>query len=291
MITIFASPKPFNGHIGIIQRNAVASWRRLSNDVQIVLFGDEVGIEEAARDFGAQRYPSVAKNNQGTPLLSDMLRQAERMARHDIICFINSDIILMSDTLDAIKAIKSQCREFLMIGRCWNLDLSQPIDFAQANWERYLSGLVSQKGVRRDSYSIDYFVFPRGLYGDIPDFAIGRGWFDHWLVWKPRDLGAYVVNASQSVCVVHQNHDYAHVKGGVSYAHRGAEAQENFRLAGGADNMCSLHNATHKLVKGKLRRDIIGSYFPRWTRAYLETKLKMIIDAINPLRASLGIRR
>jgi hypothetical protein len=133
-------------------------------------------------------------------------------------------------------------------------------------------------------------VFPRGLYGEIPDFAIGRGWFDNWLVWKPRDLGASVVNATKSVCAVHQNHDYGHVKGGVTYAHRGEEAQRNFELAGGGENICSIHNTTHKLVGGKLKRDFIGSYFPRWTRSYFETKLKNFLDRYGPFLLSLKRR-
>lgn len=29
MLTIFATPKPFQGHVGIIQRNAIGSWVRL----------------------------------------------------------------------------------------------------------------------------------------------------------------------------------------------------------------------------------------------------------------------
>ena len=28
MITFFTTPKPFLGHIGIIQRNAIESWKR-----------------------------------------------------------------------------------------------------------------------------------------------------------------------------------------------------------------------------------------------------------------------
>ncbi len=30
MITIFAIPKPFKGHIDVIQRNAIQSWTKLS---------------------------------------------------------------------------------------------------------------------------------------------------------------------------------------------------------------------------------------------------------------------
>jgi len=290
MITFFASPKPFIGHIGIIQRNAIASWRQLGENVQIILFGDEVGIEDAARDYRTEHHPIVAKNSHGTPLLSDMLRQAETASHNSIMCFINSDIVLMRDFLDAVGLVKTKYPKFLMIGQCWNLDVTEPLDL-KSGWEKDHLISVKTSGTRRDAYSIDYFVFPRQLYGEIPDFAIGRGWFDHWLVWKPRDLGAPVVNATRSICAVHQNHDYAHVRGGVQYAHRGEEAQMNFDLAGGGEHMCSIHNATHRLINGKLKRDYIGSYFPRWTRAFVETMLKNFVDRVGPILFSLKRQR
>ena len=33
MITLFAIPKAFAGRAGVIQRNAIASWTRLGDDV------------------------------------------------------------------------------------------------------------------------------------------------------------------------------------------------------------------------------------------------------------------
>jgi hypothetical protein len=42
-MTIFAIPKPFIGQIGVIQKNAIASWTKLSPRPEIILFGDEIG--------------------------------------------------------------------------------------------------------------------------------------------------------------------------------------------------------------------------------------------------------
>ena len=39
MITLFTLPKPFVGHIGMIQRNAIQSWTRLHPDIDILMFG------------------------------------------------------------------------------------------------------------------------------------------------------------------------------------------------------------------------------------------------------------
>lgn len=50
----------------------------------------------------------------------------------------------------------------------------------------------------------------------MPPLAIGRFWWDNWLVWKARSLDAKVVDASKAVLVVHQNHDYSHTTYGPS---------------------------------------------------------------------------
>ena len=51
MLTIFSTPKPFQGHIGVIQRNAIGSWKQLHPDVEIVLFGDDEGAAEVVVQF------------------------------------------------------------------------------------------------------------------------------------------------------------------------------------------------------------------------------------------------
>ena len=43
MLTFFSTPKPFVGHIDVIQRNALRSWRQIHPDIEILLFGDDAG--------------------------------------------------------------------------------------------------------------------------------------------------------------------------------------------------------------------------------------------------------
>ena len=58
-LTLFSAPKPFtDAHIDIIQRNAIESWVRLP-DVQVLLLGQETGLEGAARELGATHLPGV----------------------------------------------------------------------------------------------------------------------------------------------------------------------------------------------------------------------------------------
>ena len=54
MLTIFTIPKCFRGHISVIQRNAIRSWRMLRPECEIILFGDEEGMKEVAEEFGVR---------------------------------------------------------------------------------------------------------------------------------------------------------------------------------------------------------------------------------------------
>src|SRR5258705_5206050 len=67
----------------------------------------------------------------------------------------------------------------------------------------------------------------------MPALVIGRVWWDHWLVWKAREAGAAVVDASEVVTAIHQNHDYAYHPAGAAGGWAGEQAEENYRLAGG----------------------------------------------------------
>ena len=77
MITIFSIPKAFEGHIGIIQRNAIISWLKLKNHPEIILFGNESGTEEICKEFNLKFIPDVKVNEYGTPLCNDMFKRAQ----------------------------------------------------------------------------------------------------------------------------------------------------------------------------------------------------------------------
>src|SRR5260370_37740418 len=82
------------------------------------------------------------------------------------------------------------------------------------------------------------------MYRQIPDFAIGRLWFDHWLIKAVREQNLPVVDASLVAPVLHQNHDYGHVAGGKEQVWRGEEAERNFQLYGGGGHALTLLGVT-----------------------------------------------
>ncbi len=245
-LTLFAVPKPFRGHIAVIQRNAIRSWTLLRPACEVLLFGSEEGTAEVAAEFGVRHVPDVARNDFGTPLVNDLFAQAQRLATHDLLCYVNADILLMSDFLAAVRRIPF--RRFLMVGRRWDVDLAEPWDFRPPDWERRLREHVHRHGNLHPPAGIDYFVFTSGLWGDIPPFAIGRTIWDNWLIYGARARGVAVVDATQVVMAVHQNHDYAHIPDGVEGARKGPEAQRNRALAGDHGPIFTLTDATWLLT-------------------------------------------
>ena len=214
-LTLFATPKRFQGHVGIIQRNAITSWTRLNPKPEIILFGTDDGTAQIARELGLRHVPSVKTNQWRTPLVSDLFGQAEAIGSGSSLCYVNSDILLFDDFPQAINRVSAWSNHFLMVGRRTDLDVTGPIDF-QSDWVTHIRAQGQRAGKLQIARSIDYFAFSRGLYPTMPALAIGRFWWDNWLLWKARSLGAGVVDASIAVTVIHQNHDYSHTTYGPS---------------------------------------------------------------------------
>jgi hypothetical protein len=229
-LTLFALPKAFRGHIETIQRNAIRSWTQLDPAPEILLFGDDAGTAEIAEEFGLRHIPGIGRNEFGTPLVSDLFHQAQSAATHETLCYVNSDIILLADFLPAVERILRFRERFLMVGRRLDLDLAEPLTFDANGWEASLRRRAVAQGKMNIARSIDYFVFPRTLYPPLPEMALGRFWWDNWLIWKAHNLGAAVVDATEVVLAVHQNHSYAHYAGGRDAMLEGEEARRNCRL-------------------------------------------------------------
>ena len=209
LLTIFATPKKFEGHIAVIQRNAIESWTRMMPRPEILLFGNDGGTAEIAAELGLRHVPYIKTNEWGTPLVSDLFEQAETLGQTPVLSYVNSDIILFDDFANALSQVAAGSEKFLMVGRRTDVDITKPIDFS-SNWVSQVRDEARREGVLQIARSIDYFAFSRGLYPSMPPLAIGRFWWDNWLLWKARAVGATVVDASRSVLIVHQNHDYRH---------------------------------------------------------------------------------
>ena len=247
-IALFTCPKSFaDEHIALIQRNAIRSWLQLGSSVEVLLVGDDTGVADIAEEFGIRNPREVARNRESTPLISSIFELARGESISPTLCYVNADIILLPDFLTAVEALGSQLDNFLMVGQRWDLAVGEPLEFS-AGWDAKLRVWLKQEGRLHPPAGSDYFVFPRALRLNMPDFALGRAGWDNWMIFSARAGGVPVVDASATVTVVHQDHRYDHLPGGLPH-YSLPESHRNLDLAGGREAMFTLRDSTLRLGK------------------------------------------
>ena len=225
MITIFTTAKPFVGQMKVNQINALKSWKASSPDVEILLFGAGEGYAEVAEELGIVHIPEVETSEQGTPLYNSMFALARARGRYPVQAFITCDNILLDDFLPAIQRITMD--RFLMVGQRWDIDLYRVIGFENPAWAQQLRHEVQQRGTLHPPAGSDYFVCRGSIWEKMPPVVVGRAGDDNALIYLCRASHVPVIDASDAVTVVHQNHDYGHHSQGKDGVLYGAEARLN----------------------------------------------------------------
>ncbi len=286
LISLFTAPKAFSDpHIALIQRNAIRSWMHLGAEVQVLLIGDEPGMQAVASEFGLRQLTQVRRNDSGTPLVSSIFELARQSSQSPLLAYVNADVILLPEFVEAVQNVSRQLPQFLLIGQRWDLDVRQPLDYSPG-WDERLQTETRQRGRLHLPAGSDYFVFPRHLFTQMPDFAIGRAGWDNWMIYQARRQGVPVVDGTPSIMVIHQDHDYSHLPGGRPH-YELPESRANETLAGGSANLYMVLDSDKQLINGRVRR-------PRWSliRALrrIETSLTPADGSRSGLRWSLARR-
>jgi hypothetical protein len=249
MLTILAIPKAFKGQFDAIQHNAIRSWCQLDPKPEVILFGNDEGTAEIARELGLRHIPDVERNEFETPLIPAIFERGQEAASNQLIAYVNSDIILGDDFMTAVKALASEFkgRQFLGVGRKTSIRLTERLDFTDPGWESRLKERADREGFHV-TFDSDFFVFPKGLYSSVPRFAIGRCYWSSWLMWDVRQRGIPMIDLTRVVVSIEPAHDYSHAKstGGVTRL-SGVEFRTNKALFRGC-RYYSTVNATQVLT-------------------------------------------
>jgi hypothetical protein len=271
MLTIFTIPKPFKGHIRDIQRNAIRSWLGMEPRPEIILCGDDPGVADTARELGVRHLPTVVRNSYGTPLLNSTFEAVQQTAQFPIVCYVNGDIVFASDLSRALNQVRFD--RYLMVGHRHNLDVTGELDFA-SGWRERLRERVRIDGVLHTPTGIDFFIFPVGCMGELPEFAVGRPGWDQWMIYQARKLRMPVIDATDEILAVHQNHDYHHIpQGRTPGTFDGPEGDRNLALVGDDGLRFTLHDATYRLGDGGTRPADMEPYLtPRLYRVSMFDK-------------------
>lgn len=276
MITIFTIPKPFVGLDDIHQRNAIQSWLAIRPECEIILCGNDQGVVEAAKEFGVVHISDVPMNEFGTPYLDAAFQQAQQIATNDLICYVNADILFFDDLMDVVSSISFD--KFLLVGRRWNLEVNLLVNFQDPEERTSLREHAFNQAALNRPLGSDYFVFKKNSLGELPNFLVGRPYWDNWMIYNARSRNIPVIDCSQAIVDVHQNHDYAHVPQGINNSWYGPEAESNDELVG-KQKVFSLWDSTH-LIDASL---II-------TRATGDQYIKRKIQTLSVLKNRSGIR-
>ena len=262
MVTIFTTLKPCKDHSRVIQHNAIKSWALLRPTPQIILFGNEEGTAEVAAELKLTHVADVERSETGTPLVNSMFSLSHQLSSNPLLCYVNADIMLTSQFMEALRVVSAAKTQFVMTGRRTLLDVEKPWDFDQVEWEGALHNYAATKG-RLDKWpAMDYFAFPRGVFTDLPPLVVGRARWDNWIIYSARRRGIPVVEATHDVLAIHQNHDYSHLAGGEKDCFISPDAQRNQELYGLQTCIGTL-DATHLVKNGHLTRALGWVYLSR----------------------------
>ena len=199
MITIFCTPKNFEGIFDIIQKNAIRSWRYLSEDLEIIIFGNSKGSQEISNEIKGVYHPDVKTSKNGVPLLSSMFQKANEIASFDVLLFINSDIILPMNFVEVFKKANQTKSKFLFVGHRWDLKVNNFITFDDPVKVAKFWELSKTKSSKNSPAAIDYFLFRKNSLKSIPEFVIGRPGYDNWLIWYARRNFIPVIDISKEM--------------------------------------------------------------------------------------------
>ncbi len=253
VLTLFSTPKPFTDpHIAMIQKNAIRSWKQLGNRVEVVLIGEEAGVKQVAMELDVRFIPGVHRNEQGTPLISSMFELARKVNSSPLLGIINTDVIVFPELIYTCQKVADQSDRFVLAGQRWDLKVDRPIQF-KPDWVSKLKSELAAQGRRHPPAGSDYFIFPRACYSSMPDFAIGRAGWDNWMIFKARWEHWKVIEATEAINIIHQDHDYSHLPKGQTH-HKVPETYENVRLAGGKRTIFTLTDANYILKDSKIHR-------------------------------------
>jgi hypothetical protein len=265
MLSFFTIPKPFTDpHISIIQKNAILSWKKLAPDVQIILIGDDEGVKDIARELQVEHQPQVVCNEFKTPLLDSAFALAKQYSKFDTLCYLNCDIVLMDDFLLTAEILPKD--SFLAVGQRWDLDVSSLINF-EDDWQSILRNQLMKSGKLHSSAGIDYFIFNKNSFENIPSFAVGRVGWDNWMIYNAKKEGLKVIDASRQITAIHQNHDYPDKNKGKERK-TNPEAKNNFSYLPSPAHHFTIDDANYYISGGKIKKRHLHllPFWKRWVR-------------------------
>ncbi len=256
MLRLVSCPKSFVGSADEIQRRAIESWKGVSND--IVLAGPAPDIETVPPELGVRVREVPGRSGiSPLPLFSDLMEAIDRDTDHELVGYLNADILLPRELGEFRKADRALYYRsarlpdrFLLTGRRWDLAEGRNYrgDFRAASFADFLREQHGDGGVSlHDEAAMDFFVFPRHLFRGIGPLIVGRGAYDNALLAFCLRNRIPVIDLSRTLPVLHQFHGHDHMRGGKRGVYLGEESRFNRRNHGIERNPPNLLDCDYRL--------------------------------------------
>lgn len=200
--TIVTVPFSFGGPKGMVQLNALRSWKLLDPVPDIMLVDDgESDLDRIAYRFDVGVIAPIECNEYGLSLRS-IFEAIDTTVRTDLIAYVDTDVILGQSFAEAIRYTAQRFDQFQMCGGRWSAKGLGEIDYSRPRWQRDIWSHV----FKNHHKGSDYAVYRKGHFAGMPDFTIGMGWWDGWRMGHTLRQGAALVNAERVAYAVHQDH-------------------------------------------------------------------------------------
>jgi hypothetical protein len=296
-LALCTAVKPFTDReTARLQENALRAWCALGEDVEVLVIGEEAGAAEAAGRIGVRLLPDVERTAGGTPLIGSIFDRARAASASPILAYANADILLLEDFLTSVLKVAAVLTEFVLVSQRWDLRVDEALETSQG-WGDRLRERVRKEGRQHPPSGSDLFVFPRACYTEVPALAVGRAGWDNWMIYEARCRGWPVVDASQAMTVIHQDHDYRHLAGGQPH-YRHPESEENVRLAGGRRTILTLADADwtfddrgprpKRSTERSRRREIELLPVLRTRSSFLANAVFAVFHPVRAMRVAIG---
>lgn len=251
---LFSSPKPFTPETLPVQISAIRSWKQALPQAQVVLFGNEPGLESVCREEGIQHGGGVETDREGHEILSGIFRKAKDREPHGLQIYLNSDILLDESAAVAVATLQSLAGPFLATARRRCLPPWSGPARAGADLAAFLKS--RENPVRWGSAcSLDIFLIRDFPVETMPKFRIGHAAWDNWMIFQARCRGIPAIDLSRILRPFHCDHDYSYSRGNPRPRERNlALDQRNLELLDGEPKKFHMGYCDHEVAGGQVVR-------------------------------------
>jgi hypothetical protein len=210
----FTTPKFFDQNNIVSQINSFTNVLSLKLTKTLTVFGeegDQLG-KKVASHLKIKWHTKYRTAPSGAPLLNDLFKTIIQIYPDaDFYIYFNSDILFVSGLPDSLVHLnkKKGGTPIFACGQRWDTDIIHEL----INWERMdlnnFQNKIKNNGNLHDSCGIDYFIFEKNTFHEMPDFIVARATYDNVIV------GHSIINnkimdwdLSETIFAAHQNHPY-----------------------------------------------------------------------------------